>query len=163
MDPNSLTDEIISSLLMCEKTILSKRPKQIPKAKHKEQNLDVQSIDGRHNFTLITRQSTMVSDSYSCGLLWHPTASHKVMLIRYNGSDHEHSNPIEGTIFDSSCHIHMATQRYIASGRKAEHYAEATKRYNDLKAAFDCLLVDCNISWAAASANVNDGQTDLSF
>jgi hypothetical protein len=163
MDPASLTDEIINSLLTCEKVIRSKRAKQTPKAKHKEQNLDVQSADGSQSFTLITRQSTMVADSYSCGLLWHATASHKVMLIRYNGSDHEHSNPIEGTLFDASCHIHLATERYISSGRKAEHYAEATTRYNDLKGAFDCLLADCNIRWTEPPANVNDAQTNLSF
>lgn len=43
MDPNSLTDEIIRSLLKCEKVIRNIRPKQVLKAKHIELNLDVQS------------------------------------------------------------------------------------------------------------------------
>jgi hypothetical protein len=147
-------------LLLCEKTIKNKRPKETQKAKHKERNLDVESLDGAHAFTLITRQSTMILDSYSCGLVWHATATQRVMLTRYNGSDHVHGNPLEGEEFGFLCHIHVATQRYINIGRKIEHYAAPTSRYNTLDGALKCLMHDCNIVWSSPSDH-DDRQASL--
>jgi hypothetical protein len=161
LDPSSLTDEIIESLLRCEKIIKSKRAKETPKAKHKERNIDVISSDGLQDFTLITRQSTMIADNYSCGLLWHATATQKIILTRYNGSDHVHGNPIEGAEFGFECHIHVATERYIAIGKKIEHYAEQTSRYNTLDGAITCLMADCNISWTASHAGQEANQGNL--
>lgn len=163
MDPSSITDEIIHQLLNCPKVIQSKRPRSVPKAKHLEQNLDVLSADGQHLFTLIVRQSTMVSDSYSCGLLWHPSTSQKLMLTRYNGSDHEHYNPTEESSFEDACHIHRATERYISAGRKAEHYAEQTTRYNNVNEAMACLMADCNIRWQSPPSSSTDTQFVLTF
>jgi hypothetical protein len=163
MDPASVTDDIIQVLLTCPKLIQSKRPRSTPKARHTEFNLDVKSTDGLYTFTLIIRQSTMVADSYSCGLVWHATPSHKLTLTRYNGSDHEHNNPLEGFAFDGACHIHRATERYITTGRKAEHYAEQTTRYNDVKEALACLLDDCNINWPTQSSDLTDNQISLDF
>lgn len=71
MDPLSLTDEIIRILLECPKIIVPKRPRETAKAKHLERNVDVISADSHQNFTLITRQSKLITDNFSCGLLWH--------------------------------------------------------------------------------------------
>ena len=146
MDPKSLTDAIIQELLSIPKIIRSKRQRETPKAKHIEKNLEVHSLNGEYVFTLLTRQSTLIPNSFSCGLIWQASSQQRVMLTRYNGSDHEHSNPIEGDIFGFSCHIHVATERYIASGRKVEHFAIATDRYTNLEAAVQCMMQDCNIS-----------------
>jgi hypothetical protein len=163
MDPLSLTDEIIGQLLLCAKTVQSKRPRDTPKGKHIEKNLDVLSDDSRYRFTLITRQSTLIPENYSCGLLWHATLATKVMLARYNGSDHEHKNPLEGDSFSFSCHIHMATERYIAAGRKYEHYATPTKRYNCLEGAMVCLMKDFNINWPNPNIEFDDRQSPIEF
>jgi hypothetical protein len=163
MDPLSLTDELIDLLLTCPKTIKSKRPRETPKAKHLEKNLVVESDTGGHKFTLLTRQSTRIPESYSCGLLWHASPSSNVILARYNGSDHSHSNPLEGSEFSFACHIHKATERYIAAGRKSEHFALETTRYNTLAGAMACLMQDCNIIWPHSDVVFDDRQSDLEF
>lgn len=146
MDLQSITDEIVNMLLKCPKTIKNVKAKKTQKAKHSEKNYDVYSDDGAYSFTLITRQSLMIRESFSCGLLWHAASGQKIMLTRYNGSDHPHTNPIEDGYFESSCHIHKATERYIGLGRKPELYAEPSSRYKNLEEAFRCLIEDCKIS-----------------
>lgn len=163
MDPLSLTDDIIDMLLSCAKTVQSKRPRETPKGKHIEKNIEVLSNDSKYRFTLITRQSKLIPDNYSCGLLWHASPTNRVMLTRYNGSDHEHTNPLEGEAFSFSCHIHRATERYIAAGRKFEHYATATERYNSLDGAMVCLMKDHNIIWPHVDMEVDDRQSPLDF
>jgi hypothetical protein len=64
-------------------------------------------------------------------------------LRRYNGNDHAHLNPIEGTRCDFQCHIHTATERYQAAGRSAEQYAEATLIYCTVEGAWRLMLQDC--------------------
>ena len=80
-------------------------------------------------------------------------------LVRYNGSDHEHSNPLDSaTPLPLACHIHRATAKYMAAGRKAEHYAETTDRYCDLNGALKALLHDCNISGLEDNLNLDQLQ-----
>ena len=98
-------------------------------------------------FQLFIRQNQRVKDAFSCGLLLVRESGEKIVLTRYNGSDHKHSNPLDkNRIAASGCHIHRATQRYMEAGRKAEHYAEPTTRYSDLKGALQALLSDCNVT-----------------
>lgn len=99
----------------------------------------------------------MIKDSFSCGLLWHAASAQNVMLTRYNGSDHPHTNPIEGEEFAFSCHIHKATERYIEIGRKSEHFASETNRYQNVDDALKCLLQDCNISGMSADDDETQG------
>jgi hypothetical protein len=163
MDALSLTDDIIDMLLSCAKTVQSKRPRETPKGKHIEKNLEVLSDDSKYRFTLITRQSTLIPENYSCGLLWHASTTSRVILARYNGSDHVHTNPLEGDAFSFSCHIHRATERYIAAGRKFEHYATPTKRYTSLDGAMACLMNDHNIAWPHLGVEFDDRQSPLEF
>lgn len=163
MDPLNLTDDMIGLLLACPKIVLAKRPRETPKGKHIEKNLEVPSEDNKYRFTLITRQSTLIPDNYSCGLLWHNTPTTKVILTRYNGSDHVHANPLESEAFSFSCHIHKATERYISAGRKIEHYATATTRYNSLDGAMNCLMKDHNISWPHSNLDFDERQSPLNF
>jgi len=163
MDPLSLTDDLIELLLTCPKTIKSKRPRETPKAKHLEKNMAVDSDTGGYQFTLLLRQSTLIPENYSCGLFWHASATSNVILARYNGSDHSHANPLEGESFSFSCHTHRATERYIAAGRKSEHFAIATRRYNTLGGAMACLMQDCNIVWPHSEVEFDDRQSDLEF
>lgn len=163
MDPLSLTDDVIEMLLTCAKTVKSKRPRETPKAKHLERNIDVESDDGRHHFILLTRQSTSIPENFTCGLMWLASPTNRVVLTRYNGWDHEHTNPIEGESFQFRCHIHRATERYIAAGRKFEHYAAETTRYNNLEGATACLMQDCNIVWPGSDVGYDDRQSELGF
>ena len=42
--------------------------------------------------------------------------------------------------------IHIATEKYLRANRKAEGFAEATKRYNSVEGALHCLVTDCKIT-----------------
>ena len=145
MDPKSLTDEVIGLLLTMPKRVKNPKSRETQKAKHFERNYDVVACDGAHEFTFIVRQSTVVPDNFSCGLLWHASPGQKVILTRYNGPDHIHGNPLENESFQFSCHIHTATQRYIQAGRKAEMYAAAKTRYATCADALKCIVEDLNI------------------
>lgn len=141
----TLTDHQISGLRELPKKVENPRARQTFKAKHSERNFDVVSDDRRQCFRLIVRQSTKIPTNFSCGLLWLPPGFGQVMLTRYNGSDHEHRNVLEGDEFGFVCHIHLATERYIGAMRKPEHFAQPTDRYATLDGALACLTSDWNI------------------
>lgn len=149
-----ITDEEIAGLLAQAKVVTT------PKARSREQRKSVQvsylveSVDGSEKFELYTRQNLIDAEHYSCGLIYkHPSGS-DITLTRYNGSNHEHRNPLEGgELIRFKCHVHKATQRYIEMGDKAEKYAETTDRYADLNGALQCLLLDWNITGLHTSAD----------
>jgi len=161
MDHKSLTDSIIDRLLLEPKLIKTRRAKDTIKAKHMERNYDVSSADGSNSYTLIFRQSTVIPENFSCGLIWHANPSNRVILTRYNGPGHPHSNPIEDEQFELSCHIHRATERYVSIGRKAEHYAVKTDKYKNANDALICLMRDCNIAGFNISEENEKSQTSL--
>ncbi len=161
MDIFSLTDELIDELLLMPKQIISRRARLGRKAKHTELNLDVISRDGRQTFVLFERQSLLIADDFSCGLHWIPAKGNRIILTRYNGSSHPHSNPLEGERFKPVFHIHRATQRYILANRKTEHYAQQTERYSTLEGARSCLMMDCNIISADYQKRRRNLQTDV--
>lgn len=139
----SVTDAQLQELRALPKRVTNPRARQTEKERHSERNYEVQG--GDQHFLLYLRQSLLVTDGFSCGLVWlSPGASWT--LTRYNGSDHPHGNTIEGTRADHVCHIHLLTERYIAAGRKPEHYAEPTDRFLSLNGALRCLLLDWNIT-----------------
>lgn len=142
-----ITDEEISSLQSKGKVVTNPKAKSREQRKSVQANYSVETLEGQEKFELYTRQNLMDPENYSCGLIYkHPSGAH-ITLARYNGSNHEHRNPLEnGELIRFKCHIHWATQRYIELGDKAEKYAETTERYVDLQGAIRCLLVDWNIT-----------------
>jgi hypothetical protein len=63
-------------------------------------------------------------------------------LQRYNGKNHEHTNPIEGETF-YDFHIHQATERYQEIGASEDTYAKPTDRFADFQQGITCMLKDC--------------------
>lgn len=161
----TLTDEQISSLLSAKKTVINPGAKWKEQRGSKQKNYSLESDDG-HRFTLYIRQNVRLPHGFSCGLsLEHPIAG-PVTLTRYNGSDHEHRNPLDGLKLEPACHIHMATERYMQAGRKPEHHAECTDRYTDLDGALRSIVEDCNIygirlAAIKAEPETNDNQPDM--
>lgn len=139
-----LTDEQIDHLLSCPKNITNPGTRWKEQSGSRQKNYDVHGEDG-DRFSLFLRQNLRIQEHYSCGLRLI-VGGKSLTLTRYNGSDHIHRNPIEGDGFKFQCHVHRATERYIASGRKPEHYATATDRYHDLDGALLALVNDCNIT-----------------
>ena len=48
--------------------------------------------------------------------------------------------------FEFVCHVHQATERYLAAGKKDEGFASPTQDYKTLSGALHSLVKRCNIS-----------------
>ena len=141
--PN-LTEELLAQLRASKKTPISKW-KESSKAKgHWQAEMQVKDSEG-NVFRIYQRQNAIIADNFSCGIVWLAMDGMSVPLGRYNGSDHVHSNPVEGTSFAFVCHIHAATERY-GNSSKPDKYAEQTDRYSALPGALRAMTQDYNVS-----------------
>ncbi len=151
-----LTDEDIEALLSISKHVGNSGAKFRTEGKHLRKDYRLTSGDGKHEFALFVRQSTVLPESFSAGLRWLPKSGEDVTLIRFNGPSHPHSNSIEGDRFEFVCHIHRATERYLAAGKKDEGFAERSGEYKTLNGALHCLVKRCNISGLNTQAEEAD-------
>ena len=94
--------------------------------------------------TIFTRQNIRKLEDFSCGIMW---GDH--VLARYNGHNTEKHTNSPGyeckEVPPYTCHIHEATELALRTGKKLEHNAIPTDRYNDLDGALLCLVEDHNI------------------
>lgn len=132
---DSLTDGQIAELITCQKQVGRANSRARPEGKHVRRDYAARSLDERHEFVIFTRQSTVIPENFSAGLRWKSKTGEEVILLRCNGSDHEHSNVIEAEKFSSRCHVHTATERYASVGRKIESFARAEGAYRTLDGA----------------------------
>jgi hypothetical protein len=108
---------------------------------HKERQLDLRG-DAGSEFSLILRQGIVNPLDFSVILAYRPTGSNQLFrLRRYNGR-HWHTNQLEGQTF-FGFHIHVATERYQASGLREDAYADQTSHYADYPSAIDCMMGGC--------------------
>ena len=119
----ALSDVQIDEFLACPKRVENPGSKSRIDGKHVRRDFRVSSDDGRHEFILFTRQSALISESYSAGLRWKAKTGEEVILLRCNGSDHAHRNAVERQEFTAQSHVHRATEKYILAGRKAKSFA----------------------------------------
>jgi len=120
---DALTDEQIAAFLEMPKRVENPNAKARSEGRHSRRDFRVVSTDGFQEFALFTRQSLLLPQGFSAGLRWLAKSGDSVMLMRCNGSDHPHANSIEHDKFEPVCHIHQATERYLAVGKKSEGYA----------------------------------------
>lgn len=145
MGAESLTDAEIRRLLAMPKAVKSGSKEFAQKNQGLLADFELEGDDGT-KFALYARQNLRNKDDFSCGLRVKLQGGEEVTLCRYNGPSHVHPNPLEGDTLKFVCHIHRATERYIALGRKPEHFAEETNAYKSLKTAAERLVSDCNIA-----------------
>lgn len=145
MGAESLTDERILELTRIPKRVVNPGARWRELGRHRQLNYEAMSLEGAWSFEVYCRQSLRMPDSFSCGLRWIAPSGEGIHLVRYNGPAHPHENSIEGIRFQYRCHIHRATARYAAMGRRPESFAEPTDRYQTLGGAMLCLLQDCTI------------------
>lgn len=159
----SLTDDKIAYLLNCPKRLTNPQARSKNKEGHEQINYKVTSMDGSgHEFEIYKRQNLReeMEDDFSCGISWIAPNGETLTLKRYNGPNHDHPNQLEKVRLGYTCHIHIATEKYIKANRKAEGFAEATKRYKTVDGALHCLVTDCKISGIQTSSD-NLNQTKL--
>ncbi len=130
-----LTEAQIENLVSCPKRVENPGSKSRTDGKHVRRDFRVVSTDDKHEFVLFTRQSTVIAESFTAGLRWRSNSGDEVILLRCNGTDHAHGNAIEHEQFEAQQHIHMATERYLVAGRKAEGFALPTVKYSTMAGA----------------------------
>lgn len=159
----SLTDARIDTLIKCLKHLKNPQARKKAKEGHEQVNYRVEALDGSgHEFEIYIRQNLRegMEDDFSCGISWVAPNGETLTLRRYNGPNHNHPNHLEQEKLGWTCHIHMATEKYIKANRKAEGYAEATDRYCTLEGALHCLVHDCTVKGITTTPD-NPAQTKL--
>ena len=157
MSIEALNQAEIDELIACPKRVTNPSSRPKTEGKHIRHDYQVASVDGRHEFVIFTRQSTMIAESFSAGLRWRSKTGEEVILMRCNGADHPHNNSLERSRFEFRCHVHQATERYLASGRKVDSFAEVTDAYRTLGGALHHLLKLTSIS----GLNTGPDETDM--
>ena len=95
--------------------------------------------EGQTRFLIYQRQNKRDDIDFSCGIALLPLGGARLTLARYNGPSHIHGD------IEFQPHIHRATARAIAAGKKPESEAEETDRFTTLNGAFRCLLDDFRV------------------
>ena len=159
---DSLTDAELDFFRREKKDKLS-GPRLKPKHVYLEQQFELGAVlNSDRRYRLYRRHHPGNTVIFSVGLAvciegeW-------LTICRYNGPYHAHRNQIERNKFDGVCHIHTATQRYIAQGRHADAFAEETDRYSGVDGAWRCILIDCNISGILPSGDADPDSQELDF
>lgn len=153
-----MTDAELQELIALPKILTIAGVKKIAERKVEPayRRADVQlDADSENEFFLKVRESLDDPADFSVILSVRLKSGEQLNLIRCNGGSHSHKNLIEKTKIRGQ-HIHMATQRYIDMGCKAEGFAQGTKDYNSLDEAVDCMMRKANIS-----REVTDNNTSL--
>ncbi len=143
--PNRLyTDEELHALRAMPKRIdnphsrWSEKPAGAPS--HRQRSFKARGGgDEQSIFDIYQRQNIQDDADFSCGIVYVALDGSRLTLACYNGPGHEHGRILYRP------HIHRATAKAIASGRKPEREAEETDRYQTLEGALACLLEDFSI------------------
>ncbi len=136
---------------------LRRRPKRVtnPSARwlekptgkpaHRQRSFKASSEqDENLRFEVYQRQNIQDGQDFSCGIAYLPPGGSRLTLARYNGPSHVHEDIIYRP------HIHRATEKAIALGKKPEYYAEETSRYETPNGALACLIQDFNLTGIVA-------------
>ena len=149
MNTRLYTDQEIDALRSLPKQVTNPRARWLDKPKsrpgHRQRSFQARGPQGQETrFSIYQRQNLEDEKDFSCGISYLPPGDLPLTLARYNGPSHEH-----GDI--AYCpHIHRASERAIAAGRKPESEAKETDRFETLEGALACLLEDFNLSGLTA-------------
>jgi hypothetical protein len=136
--------ELLNNLKDCPKTVDSWICKDREKTSHIESTCEVRSAAGE-DFLIYLRQNKILHDDFSCGIKWKTPDGEWVVLARYNGSSHIHTNKSNGEVFIQKCHIHKITVQAVQLGWSHENHAIACDDYTNLDEAKRLLARDFNV------------------
>ncbi len=147
------SDEDLESFRTVRKRVInpgshwSEKPARAPV--HRQRSFKVVSEpDDELRFEIYQRQSMQDDLDFSCGIAHVSLDGSRLTLARFNGPGHEHGD------IHYRPHIHRATAKSIASGRRPEREATETDRYTTLEGALRCLLADFNVRGISAPHDV---------
>ena len=138
------TDDELDSLRSAPKRVTNPGARWVPKPGHQQRNFQITGLqDDPARFTVYQRQSEQDERDFSCGIAYLPRGGRSLTLARYNGLSHVHGD------IAYRPHIHRATARAIAAGKKPECEAEETDLYTTIDGAFRCLIQDFQLKGIA--------------
>lgn len=147
------SDEELAGLRSAPKQVTNPRARWTKKPGHRQRNFQARDQqDESVRFSIYQRQSLHDDNDFSCGIEFIPRVGARLTLARYNGPSHRHGEIVYRP------HIHRATARAIAAGKKPESEADETDRYTNLEGALRCLVEDFHLDGLSIS---NDNQTRL--
>ena len=145
MNTKLYTDEELAALRSIPKKITnpgarwSEKPKGRPA--HRQRNFQASGgQDDEVRFSVYQRQNLKDNSDFSCGISYLPPGGQDLTLARYNGPSHPHQD------ISYRPHIHRASEKAIAAGKKPESQAEETDRFETLEGALACLMEDFNLT-----------------
>lgn len=120
---------------------------------HRQRNFQASGgQDEEARFSVYQRQNLNDKSDFSCGISYLPPGGPALTLARYNGPSHPHQE------ISYRPHIHRASEKAIAAGKKPESEAEETDRFETLEGALACLMEDFTLTGLKAE---NDSQMGM--
>lgn len=144
MTTRRYTNDELDSLRSAPKRVTNPGARWVKKPGHRQRNFQVTGQDNTARFAVYQRQSEQDERDFSCGIAYLPRGGSRLTLARYNGPSHVHGD------IAYRPHIHRATERAIAAGRRPESEAQATDLYTTLDGAFRCLILEFKIKGVTA-------------
>ena len=115
------------------------KPKRRPS--HRQRNFSARGGDDEMaEFQIYQRQNLNDEMDFSCGITYRPRGAERLTIARYNGPSHVHGD----IVFRP--HIHRASERAIAMGKKPESEAVETDRFQCVEDALACLVEDFRVA-----------------
>ena len=146
MNVKLYSDDELGELRSMAKRVTNPRARWNSKPGHRQRNFQiVAGPKDETRFSIYQRQNELDDSDFSCGIAFLPLGGTRLTLARYNGPSHVHGD------IKFRPHIHRATARAIAAGKKPESEAKETDRYNNLDEAFNCLLQDFRVIGVSSS------------
>ncbi len=137
------TEEDLAQLIACPKRI-SRPPRKEMKTegKHLRNDMELDSLDGKHGFRAFMRHSLDFSENFSIGLDYVPRDEPgSFCLMRYNGM---HGGHLEHP-HHLRCHIHRCKAEDVNIGLKDALHVETTEKYAAFRDALSCFLRDMKV------------------
>lgn len=149
MSTKLYTDQELDKLRSIPKRVTNPGARWLEKPKdrpvHNQRSYKVSGQqDPNTRFEIYQRQNLADPDDFSCGIRYLPPGGSSLTLARYNGPGHPHGE------IDYRSHIHRASEKAIAAGKKPESEAEETDRFSTLEGALACLIADFHVSGVRA-------------
>jgi len=136
------TEAELDALRSMPKRVTNPGARWSDKPGHKQRNFQVRGgDDDGEGFGIYQRQNLNDRYDFSCGIRYLPPGGKNLSLARYDGP----SRRSHGDIVYQP-HIHRASERAIASGKRPECEATATDRFDSIEGALNCLIEDFKVT-----------------
>ena len=137
------TDEDLSQLISCQKRI-SQPPRKEMRAEggYLRNDMELESLDGKHAFRAFMRQSRQFPENFSLGLDYLPKDEPgSFLVLRCNGRHGGHKvHP-----HHLYCHIHRSKAEDVNAGLRVERHIEPTGEYAAFRDALRYFLLAVSV------------------